>query len=142
MTGRGGPTRREVPIREYVTKKLIAVAAESSIQEAAKRMVEFDISSVVVADGEKVVGFLTDADLKARVVAAGRNTDGPVSAIMTTDLITASIDASVEEVMELMARHRIKHVLVTEGEAITGIMTLRDLVNIERQKLETFIARE
>lgn len=135
-------SKSQIPIREYVTKKLIAVGADASIREAARRMVQFDISSVVIGNNDSVVGFLTDADLKSRVVAAGLDASRPVSDIMTTDLITADIDAAVEEVMELMARHRIKHVLVTEQDEIIGIMTLRDLVNIERQKLETFIARE
>jgi CBS domain-containing protein len=132
----------KTPIREYVTKKLVAVDIGKTIREAAQKMVEFGISSIAIEDEGAICGFITDTDLKEKVVAAGRSPAEEVKEIMTTDLITADINDSVDQILRLMADNKIKHVLIRENKEITGIITLRDVQDISRQKLETYIARE
>jgi CBS domain-containing protein len=134
--------RLDVPVRRYVTKKLIAVEKGTSIQESAGRMVEFDISSLAVVEKGKVTGFITDSDIKKRVVAGGVDVREPIDTVMTTDLITADINTGVGEIMEIMAENTIKHVLITEGEKTVGVITMRDIEDVSRRKLETYIARE
>jgi CBS domain-containing protein len=131
----------EIPIRQYTTKKIIGVTQHESIQRACQKMVEFQIGSLVVYN-EKVVGFFTQGDIIERVVAAGLSYSEPVSKIMTRELITADIDTPVHEVLELMQQHQIRHVLITEEERITGLFSLRDLIDWERQLFETTIASE
>ncbi|MFO8132838.1 MAG: CBS domain-containing protein [Thermoplasmatota archaeon] len=129
------------PIREVVTKRLIGVTAGSTLQEGVAKMVEFSISSLVVtADGEPV-GLITDADVK-RAVADGLLPDTPVDKVMTTGLISVDISTTVREALETMSRQKIKHMLVTEQDDIIGILTLRDLGDMQRQRLETYISRE
>jgi len=130
------------PIRRFVTKRLIGVDKEVSIRDAVSKMVDFNISSMTVLEGEEVIGFFTDADIKERVVARGLSCQEPVNDIMTTDLITADINFSIREVLEIMSKHGIKHILVTEQRKTVGIITLRDLETMDRQKFETYIARE
>jgi signal-transduction protein with cAMP-binding, CBS, and nucleotidyltransferase domain len=48
----------------------------------------------------------------------------------------------VKDILEVMSQKKVKHVLITEKGKITGILTYRDLLNMERQKLETYISRE
>jgi signal-transduction protein with cAMP-binding, CBS, and nucleotidyltransferase domain len=132
----------ERPVREFVTKRLIGVNKESSVQEAASRMVQFNISAVVIVEDEEVVGILTDADMKKKVVAKGLSPDAPVKEVMTKKLITVDINTIVKEVLEIMSKKKIKHILITEKGKITGILTFRDLIDMERQKLETYISRE
>jgi CBS domain-containing protein len=130
-----------VPIRQYTTKKLIGVPENETIQRACQRMVEFRIGSLVVCN-KKVVGFLTQGDIIERVVARGLPYTEPVSVIMTRDLITADIDTPVYKVLESMQQHQIRHMLVTEDEHITGLFSLKDLVDPEKQLLETAISSE
>jgi signal-transduction protein with cAMP-binding, CBS, and nucleotidyltransferase domain len=132
----------DVPVRRYVTKKLIGVEKDTSIQNSVARMVDFDISSLTVTEGENVVGFLTDSDIKRRVVAGGVSPSEPIESVMTRDLITADINSTVKDVLAVMSEHSIKHVLITEESGIVGILTLRDIEDVGRQKLETYIARE
>ena len=132
----------DMSIRRFVTRKLIGVEQETSIKNSVAKMVEFNISSMVVMSDDEVVGFFTDSDIKARVVAAGVSADSPVKEIMTTDLVTADVNTSVREALNLMASQKIKHILVTESDTIVGLITLRDLEDMERQKLETYISRE
>jgi len=132
----------DMPIRSFVTKRLIGVRSESSVQEAAEKMVEFGTGSLVVIEDENVVGFLTDGDIKKKVVAKGLKPDMPVKEIMVEDLITIDISSDIKDVLELMAEKNIQHVLIEEHDDIVGIVTFRDLIDIERQKLETYISRE
>lgn len=136
------PIEFDMPVRRFVTKRLIGVDKATSIQEGVAKMVDFNISSLAVLEEEKVVGFFTDADIKERVVAQGRSSDEPVSNIMTTELITADINTTIREILEVMSHHKIKHILITEKEKAVGIITLRDLETMDRQKFETYIARE
>lgn len=130
-----------VPIRQYTTKKLIGVPENETIQKACQKMVEFRIGSLVVYN-EKVVGFFTKGDIIERVVAKGLSYVEPVSKIMTRDLITADIDTPVYRVLELMQQHQIRHMLITEEGRITGLFSLKDLVDPEKQLIETAISSE
>jgi len=132
----------EAPIRAFVTKRLIAVDTDSTVQEAARKMVEFNISSMVVTKNNKVTGFFTDFDIKKKIVSEGRRLDTPVSEIMTKELVTADIGTTVKEVLRILSKKNIKHILVTEKDEIIGIMTFRDLIDIDRHSLETYIARD
>jgi len=129
------------PIREIVTKRLIGVNQNASFREGVSKMVEFNISSLVATNHDRVVGFMTDTDVK-RAVAQGLTPDVKMEQIMTIDLITVDISSSVREVLETMSKNKIKHLLVTEKGKVVGIVTLRDLEHMVRQKLETYISRE
>ncbi|MFP4028329.1 MAG: CBS domain-containing protein [Candidatus Brocadiia bacterium] len=131
-----------VPVRAFVTKRLIGVECESSVQDAAQRMVEFNISSIAVIENGDIVGLFTDGDIKERVVAKGKGAQTSVCDVMTRDLVTSDIGTPVKDVLRIMAEKNIKHVLVTDNEEIVGIMTFRDLIDIQRHSLETFISRE
>lgn len=105
-------------------------------------MVEFDISSLGILDGEKVVGIVTDSDLKKRALSAGKTPDDSIKDIMTSPPITVDVNSTIETALDIMSREQIKHVLVTEREEVIGITTLKDLKNLDLQELETLIARD
>lgn len=134
-------SRFSVPVRQYTTKKLIGVTGGETIQRACQKMVEFQVGSLVVYNKE-VTGFFTQGDIIKRVVAEGFPYTEPVSKIMVKDLITADIDTPVYEVLELMQVHQIRHVLITEDGRITGLVSLKDLADLEKQLLETAISSE
>jgi signal-transduction protein with cAMP-binding, CBS, and nucleotidyltransferase domain len=132
----------QVPIRAFVTKRLVGVHADRTVEEAAARMVEFSISSIVVLEDDHIEGLLTDADLKSRVIARGRGPDTPIREVMTRELVSADIGTPVREVLGLMADKNIKHVLIKEEGEFVGMVTFRDLIDIELHTLETYISRE
>lgn len=132
----------ELPIRNFVTKRVIGVDINSTVQEAAQRMVEFNVSSLVVLKNDEIVGFFTDGDIKEKIVARGKKPEKPVSEIMNRDLITADIGIGVKDALTMMADKNIKHLLVEEKDEIVGILTFRDLIDIDKHRLETHISRE
>lgn len=133
---------KDLPIRAFITKKLIGTDISSTVQDAAQKMTEFNISSIVILEDEKVVGFFTESDLKRKIVAVGKTPDTPVKNIMISDIITIDISATIKDAMKKMVDNDIKHLLVKEKNEITGILSFTDFLTLERQKLETFIARE
>ncbi|WP_456394282.1 CBS domain-containing protein [Thermococcus sp.] len=132
----------KAPIKVYMTRKLIGVGPEDSIKKACEVMVEFDIGSLVVVERGRVVGFFTKSDIIRRVVIPGLLNTTPVREIMTSDLITADVNTPVKDVLDIMAKKGIKHILIEENGEIVGIFSLRDLLDASRRKLETAIAVE
>ena len=132
----------KVPLRAFVTKSLIGVDADDTVQEAARRMADFNISSVTVVKDDEIVGLLTDTDLKTRVVARGRSADTPVREVMTSDIVAVDIGTPVHEALVLMAKQDIKHLLVKEEDRYVGMVTFRDFIDMELHSLETYISRE
>lgn len=129
------------PIRNMVTKRLIGVITGTPVRVGVERMIEFDISFLVITEDGKVVGFMTDADIK-RAIAEGVPMDVPVEDIMTPDPISADINTTVREALDIMSRKRVTRLVVTNDREVEGIVTLRDLEDISRQKIETYISRE
>ena len=129
------------PVRNMVTKRLIGVEVGTPLREGVGRMVDFGIGSLVVTEREKVIGLITDSDIK-RLIASGRSMDAPVEEVMTGDPVTADINTPVKDTLDIMSDNRIKHLLITEEGEIEGIVTLRDLEDLDKLRLETYISRE
>ncbi len=133
---------KRAPIKVYMTRKLIGVSPEDSVKRACEVMVEFDIGSLVVVEDGKVVGFFTKSDVIRRVVIPGLPNGTPVREIMSRELITVDSNTPLQDVLDLMAKKGIKHMLVEENGRIVGIFTLSDLLTASRRRLETAIAAE
>ncbi len=130
------------PIKVYMTRKLIGVEPDDSVKRACEVMVEFDIGSLVVVESNTVVGFFTKSDVIRRVVIPGLPNNTPVKQIMSRELITVNSNTPLHDVLDLMAKKGIKHMLVEENGRIVGIFTLSDLLTASRRRLETAIAAE
>ncbi|WP_297480622.1 cyclic nucleotide-binding/CBS domain-containing protein [Thermococcus sp.] len=130
------------PIRVYMTRKLIGVSPDDTVKRACEIMMEFDIGSLVVVEENEVVGFFTKTDVIRRVVIPGKPNTTPVREIMTRELVTVDANTPLREVLNIMAKKGIKHMLVSENRRIVGIFSLSDLLTASRRKLETAIAAE
>lgn len=116
-----GNPNLSVTLRELVARDPVTISPEDTIQDAARRMSEARVSSLlVVADGV-LQGIVTDRDLRSRVVATGRNLSEPVSAIMTPNPTTMLGSALAFEAFMTMTHHGIHHLpIVTETPAKTS----------------------
>lgn len=129
------------PVRTMVTKRLIGVISGTPLRVAVARMLDFDIGFLAITREGKVVGYITKTNVM-KAVAGGLLPDVEVDRVMSTELLSVDVNTSVREALELMSKKRVRHLLVTSGDDVEGIVTLRDLEDITRQKLETHISRE
>lgn len=120
-------------LREIVRRPLVTCPLGTPVQAAAQAMTREEVGSIVVADGARLVGIITDSDLRRRVVAAGRPPDTPVEQIMSAPLITIEADALLFEAVYTMLRHGIHHLVVCERGAAVGLVGDLDLLGAQRE---------
>jgi len=121
-------------IKEIMSTKLETIDVTENAQEAAKKMNDKRISSVLVVDGDKQsgepIGIVTERDLVIRVCAAGTNSkDVGIREIMSSPIVTIEPDATVETAAELMLSNKVRHLLVIDEQTRkpVGIIAPSDL---------------
>jgi IMP dehydrogenase len=105
----------------------ITVRPSQSLREALGVMREHDISGVPVVEGKSPVGILTARDIRFE-----KNLDQPVSNLMTKQLVSVPPGCSPEQAKELLHRHRIEKLLVVDKGRLIGLITIKDLMQAER----------
>jgi CBS domain-containing protein len=105
-------------------------------------MAEHDIGAVVVLDGDRVAGILTERDYARKVVLAGRSSkDASVRTIMTSDVVCVAGDRSLDDCMALMTERRVRHLPVVEGGRVVGLVSIGDLVKATIDEQEFTISQ-
>jgi CBS domain-containing protein len=118
---------------------VLRIDADASVFEAVARMVEHNVGSLLVIEEGNVVGIVTERDYLRRVTLQGRtDRDTPVRDIISSPLITASPDMTVDECMALMTQRRIRHLPVIQDSEIVGMVSIGDVVKFQsdRQRVE------
>lgn len=113
--------------RDHMSRDLLTVDSSLPLAEVAARMVERSVGAVLVLDGERLVGILTERDV-LRAVARGIRDDAVVREWMTTDPETIDPDETTEHAATMMMHGGFRHLPVTEGGAVVGILSIRDLM--------------
>jgi len=114
-----------------------SVSPDASVLDAIGLMAERHIGAVVVMEGPRLAGILSERDYARKVVLKGRSsTSTAVHEIMSTPVITASPAQTVDDAMRLMTTNRIRHLPVVRDGAVAGIVSIGDLVKsvIEEQR--------
>jgi CBS domain-containing protein len=111
------------------SEKFITVERDTDVQTAARLMRDRRISSLFVTNGKEIVGILTDTDMVRRVVAAGVDTlMTTAEKIMSAPILTIEEDKTVLDVSDLMANTHIRHLGVTQGGKLVGMISVRDIL--------------
>ena len=110
-------------------EKFITVERDTDAQTAARIMRDRGIGSLFVTNGKEIIGILTDTDMVRRVVAAGADTHKTtVEQIMLAPILTIEENKTLLDANDLMARTHIRHLGVTQGGKLVGLISVRDLV--------------
>ena len=131
VADRGGAVLR-TSLADLVRRPPVAATPTTTIRAAAELMTSERVSSVLVLQDSRLVGIVTDRDLRTRVVADGRDLAGPLSSIMTPDPATGSSDALAFEALMVMMERKIHHLPVLDGSGrVTGLVSSTDLMRLE-----------
>lgn len=115
------------PVRSLLKRAPITLPPDASILATATLMRDERISSVLLVDGDRLAGLVTDRDLRNRVLAGGIDPARPIRDVATPSPWTIGIDQPAFEALLMMARHNIHHVPVLDGARIAGMITTTDL---------------
>ncbi|WP_256838049.1 DUF294 nucleotidyltransferase-like domain-containing protein [Ornithinimicrobium faecis] len=130
-TDRGGAVLR-TSVGDLVRRAPVTTAPGDSIRAAAQLMAAERVSSVLVQQDGRLVGIVTDRDLRTRVLAEGRDPEGPVAEVMTPEPATARIDALAFEALMEMVERKIHHLPVLDrAGGVVGLISGTDLMRLE-----------
>ncbi len=124
-------------IETLVKRQAVCLPMTASARDAAIRMSEEGVSSVLVVDepaeGQPVAGIITDRDLRNRLITPGLGFDTAITEIMTAELIAVEHNQFVFEAMLLMLRHNVHHLPVLKRQQPLAVIALSDIIRYESQ---------
>ena len=126
---------------------VVWVNPDDSVYEALEQMADKNVGALIVLDGGRLVGIMSERDYARKVILLNRGSrETKVSEIMTSTVLTVVPDQSMTECMELMTEKRIRHLPVVAEGAVIGVISIGDVVRavIEEQRfmieqLESYI---
>jgi CBS domain-containing protein len=112
------------------------ISPAASLTEVVKKLVDYNCGSLLVCDGERIVGIITERDILRACAKLGSALDDvSVASRMSANLVTGTPDDSVEEIMGLMTDRRIRHLPVVEDGQLAGLISIGDVVKAQHQRL-------
>jgi CBS domain-containing protein len=137
-------------VRHLLDRKgraLFSIEPEDPVLEAIRMMADRRVGALLVMRGTELAGIVSERDYARKVVLLGRSSaETPVWQIMTSPVITVSMETSVQDCMRLMTDRHIRHLPVLDGGRVVGMISIGDLVKavIEEQQqtieqLESYI---
>lgn len=118
----------------------------TDVSSAVRRMSQMGIGSLVVCDRRgRVQGVIDERDVLQAMARCGRAVhDLPVSEVMKRKLITCTLDQDVKQVMSIMTRERVRHVVVVDADELIGVVSIGDVVKhrIDEAELEVNVLRD
>jgi len=115
-----------------------AITPDATVFDAVKLMAEKNVGALLVMEGERIAGIVTERDYARKVVLLSRSSkETPVRDIMTSAVMVVRPGQTTEECMVLMTENRLRHLPVVEGDSLLGLVSIGDLVKsiISEQKL-------
>jgi CBS domain-containing protein len=107
-----------------------SISPNATVYEAIELLAEKDIGAVLVMDGDKLEGILSERDYARRLILKGRmSQETEVNVIMTSDVHTLNPDNTLEECMALMTQKHVRHIPIMEDEKVIGVISIGDAVN-------------
>jgi len=126
-----------------------SITPDARVFDALKLMADKSVGALIVMEGDRLAGIISERDYARKVILHGKSShDLQVRDIMTSKVISVHPGQTVEECMALITEKRIRHLPVTEGERLIGVLSIGDLVKevIAEQRqtieqLESYIHR-
>ena len=105
------------------------VTPDMTLLAALEQMAEKNVGALVVLEGEKLVGIISERDYARRGILQGRGPETPVRDVMTTQVFYVTKEQTIEDCMAVMTDRKIRHLPVVEDDRVVGIISIGDVVN-------------
>ncbi len=126
-------------ILERKGREVSTIPPDATVRAATEALAAANLGALVVSpDGSSLVGIVSERDIVRQLAAEGPPLlDQPVSSIMQSEVQTCAGSDHVDQLMELMTQHRIRHLPVVEDDALAGIISIGDVVKTRVDELVT-----
>ena len=123
-----------------IGRNVYTVQSGSSVKDTIKYMASKGVGLVPVMKNEKLIGVFSERDLVKRVIALDKDLNSTlVDEVMSANLIIAKIDESNESVLAKMKEAKTRHILIIENEQLVGVLSLRDLLEMDLNHCKTTV---
>jgi CBS domain-containing protein len=120
-------------LADILKPNFITVAPEDTLGEVAEKMMSQNVGAVVVKDFGRLIGILTERDMLRAMAARMHTSEARVRQWMTPDPITAAPDMPLDEAAKVMLDHGFRHLPVTDGSTVLGVVSLRRVLGGRRR---------
>ncbi|MBN2566485.1 CBS domain-containing protein [Candidatus Woesearchaeota archaeon] len=116
-------------VKDYMTKKVISVSRDASVYEVAKKMSEKGISCIVVVEGTKPVGIITERDMIKRVITSHKDIKKiRVDEVMSKPIFSLPPDADIISAGESMKQKKVRKFPIVKDNKLVGVITETDVI--------------
>jgi CBS domain-containing protein len=116
-------------LRTKPSHAVYTTAPDSTVYEAIAAMAEHGVGALLVVEGERIVGIVTERDYARKIALAGRSSkETAVADVMTTQVLVVSPQQTTEDCMALMTENRLRHLPVLDNGRLVGLVSIGDLV--------------
>ncbi len=123
-----------MPIKEIMTKDVVTIDIKNDVLHLARKMLSFDVGSVIITDKKQPVGIVTERDIVRKIVSKNLKPDDiSIKELMTTPLVTIAATEDVTDTMHKMVKMEIRRLPVVENAKLVGIVTDTDLIAISAE---------
>lgn len=110
-------------------RAIYSVEAQAPVLDAIRLMAEHSVGALLVMKGAALEGIVSERDYARKVILRGRSSsDTPVRDIMSSPVLTVSLEDTAEKCMKLMTERRVRHLPVVDGGRVLGVVSIGDLV--------------
>ncbi|MGH3079484.1 MAG: CBS domain-containing protein [Gaiellaceae bacterium] len=120
-------------LADILKPNFITVAPEDTLGEVAEKMMSQNVGAVVVKDFGRLIGILTERDMLRAMAARMHTSEARVRQWMTPDPVTAAPDMPLDEAAKVMLDHGFRHLPVTDGSNVLGVVSLRRVLGGRRR---------
>ncbi len=121
------------PVSHLLKKRagaLVHLRPDISVFEALELLAQHEVGALMVLEGDRLVGVFSERDYTRKIALQGRNSrETRVAEIMTANVFTVAPDTGTRACMTLMSEKRIRHLPVVDGNAVIGMISIRDIMD-------------
>ncbi|WP_456341732.1 CBS domain-containing protein [Thermovibrio sp.] len=130
-----------MPVKDLIKRKVVVIEPDDTVKLAAKRMQDKLVGALVVIEGDKPIGIITDRDIAIRVVGEGKSPETPVREVMTKDPITIRDDATFFELTKTFRDAAVRRLIVVDKEGkLVGLISVDDVMELLTTEFANLIA--
>ena len=124
--------RLEDFLKQNENRQIWTILKDQSVMQALILMSEKNIGAIIIVDNNNIpIGIFSERDYARKIILKGKNSkDTLLEEVMTKELITVTRDFKIDQCMELMTKHKIRHLPILENKKVAGIISIGDVLKI------------